>query len=87
MASMCSAVGTGILDIGVRKAAVTGPATEGLAGQHVPGMFGLPNVSNVSSLGNGRAAVSQFLFILGLCCLLSLLNIADALYLCRYDCL
>lgn len=51
MASICNAVGTGILDIGARKAAVTGPATEGLAGQDVPGMFGLPNVANVSVLG------------------------------------
>lgn len=46
MASSMCAVGTSILDIGTRKASAEGPATEGQAG--VPGMFGLPNVANVS---------------------------------------
>lgn len=47
MASPMCAVGTGILDIGTRKASAEGPASEGQAG--VPGMFGLPNVANVSA--------------------------------------
>lgn len=42
---MC--VGTSILDTGARKASAAGPA-EAQAG--VPGMFGLPNVANVSVL-------------------------------------
>lgn len=48
MASMCGAVGTSILDIGSRKGAAAGPLGEGQEGHHVPGMFGLPNVGNVS---------------------------------------
>ena len=46
MASSMCAVGTSILDTGARKASAAGPAAEGQAG--VPGMFGLPNVANVS---------------------------------------
>lgn len=48
---MC-AVGTGILDIGSRKASAgVGGPSEGLGqtAQHVPVTFGLPNVSNVST--------------------------------------
>lgn len=51
MASSMCAVGTSILDTGARKASVTGRATEGQDG--VPGMFGLPNVANVSVLSGG----------------------------------
>lgn len=49
MAASMGAVGAEILDIGARK---TGPmgwaAGERMGGQQMPGMFGLPNVQNVS---------------------------------------
>lgn len=49
MAASMGAVGADILDIGARK---TGPigsaASERMGGQQMPGMFGLPNVQNVS---------------------------------------
>lgn len=47
--SMC-AVGAGILDVGTRKAAATGPAMDTQAAHYVPEMFGLPNVTNVRVL-------------------------------------
>lgn len=53
---MC--VGTSILDTGARKASVAGPA-EAQAG--VPGMFGLPNVANVSMLLSLSCSVCQLL--------------------------
>lgn len=53
---MEAAVGTSILDIGARKSVAMGPATEGMEGHHVPEMFGLPNVGNVSELNVVKAA-------------------------------